>query len=140
MWVGDINADFIRNTVFTNTIDKFVSDISLEKSWDKYKIDFTHSFDREEQTYVSTLDHFFWSEGISDNIEEAGVLHLPNNTSDHCPIYCTVHTETLYPKPRVGITSKSKPSWKKASEQQKIAFHVKLEEIGNDSCCRIMLR
>ena len=59
MWVGGINADFVRNTVFTNTIDRFVSEMSLEKSWDKYKIDFTHSFDREEQTYVSTLDHFF---------------------------------------------------------------------------------
>ena len=58
VWGGDMNADFLRDTVFTNTVDSFLSEMSLKKSWDKYKIDFTRTFEREERTYVSTLDHF----------------------------------------------------------------------------------
>ena len=63
VWGGDMNADFLRDTVFTNTVDSFLSEMSLKKSWDKYKIDFTHTFEREEQTYVSTIDNFF---GVKD--------------------------------------------------------------------------
>ena len=67
-------------------IIRFVEEKSFEKSWDNYPIDFTHVFEREEHMYTSTLDHFFWSEGISCNVVAANVLHLPNNTSGHSPI------------------------------------------------------
>ena len=90
IWGGDINDDFLRDTVFTSNIIRFVEERSFETSWDKYLIDFTHVFHREEHTYTSTLDHFFWSERISCNVVAADVLHLPNNTFDHCPIYCSV--------------------------------------------------
>ena len=128
IWCGDINADFIRNTVFTTTIDRFVIEMSLEKSWDKYSIDFTHSLEREEHTYTSTLDHFFWSEGVTKNVVAADVLHLPSKTSDHCPIYCTVNTKTMYPKKSVHVTTQPKPSWKRATDEQKADFNVTLKQ------------
>lgn len=36
IWCGDINADLIRNTTFTTTVDRFIDENSFEKSWDKY--------------------------------------------------------------------------------------------------------
>ena len=118
IWGGDINANFLCNTVFTSSIIRFAEEKSFEKSWDKYPIDFMHLFEREEHTYRSTLDHFFWSEGLSCNVVAADALHLPNNTSNHCPIYCIVDIKTL--KKRVlTMQQKSNPRWKKATVEQR---------------------
>ena len=119
IWGVDINADFLRDTVLTSNIIRFVEEKSFEKSWDKYPIDFTHVFEREKQTYTSTLDHFFWSEGISCNVFAADVLHLPNNTSD---------IKTMHPKKRVLTKQQqSNPSWKRATGDQRANFKTKLE-------------
>ena len=128
IWGGDINADFVRDTVFTSNIIQFVEEKSFEKSWDKYPIDFTHVFEREKQMYTSTLDQFFWSAGISCNVVAADVLHLPNNTSDHCPIYCIVDIKTMPPKKRVLTKQQqSNPSWKRATGERRANFKTKLE-------------
>ena len=97
------------------------------KSWDTFSVDFTHSLDVQENTYTSTLDHFFWSVGISSSITSADVLHLTDNTSDHCPIYCSVNINTLHPKSRIPMTSQSKPCWKMATEEQREKYKVTLE-------------
>ena len=83
LWVGDINSDFERKTAFTKLIDTFIQEKSLQRAWEKYPIDFTHSCERDNITYVSTLDHCFWSEGMSHRVVSAGVLHLVSNMSDH---------------------------------------------------------
>ena len=128
IWGGDMNADFLRNTVFTSNISRFVEEKSFEKSWDKYPVDFTHVFEREEHTYTSTLDHFFWSEGISCHVVAAEVLHLPNNTSDHCPIYCIVDIKTMSPKKRVlTMQQQPTPCWKRATDEQKANFKTMLD-------------
>ena len=41
-------------------------------------------------THTSTVNHIFWNEGCHESIIDAGVVHIPENTSDHCPIYCVV--------------------------------------------------
>ena len=119
IWTGDINGDFMRQTQFTSIIESCINEKSLVKSWDKFAIDFTHLFDIEDHSYTSILDHFFWSENISNNILLADVLHLPNNLSDHCPIYCSINVNNLHSKCRIPITPKSKRSWKKATSEQK---------------------
>ena len=70
---------------------------SLIKSWDNFSIDFTHIFEVDGVHHTSTIDHFFWNEKLSNSIVEADVLHLPDNTSDHCPIYCQINIENLFP-------------------------------------------
>ena len=127
IWTGDINGDFIRQTQFTSIIESFINEKSLVKSWDKFAIDFTHLFDIEDHSYTPILDHFFWSENISNNILLADVLHLPNNLSDHCPIYCSINVNNLHSKCRIPITPKSKPSWKKATSDQKENYHHTLD-------------
>ena len=62
IWTSDINADFIRNSMFTGIIDDFISNRSMIKSWDRYSVDFTHTFETNDHCYSSTLDRFFWSE------------------------------------------------------------------------------
>ena len=88
LWTGDINADFRRYTVFTEVVDNFIMDLNIYRSWDTFAIDFTHANEINDNTYTSIIDHFFWNEAINSLVEEAGVLHLPRNLSDHCPIYC----------------------------------------------------
>ena len=127
IWTGDINGDFIRQTQFTSIIESFINEKSLIKSWDKFAMDFTHLFDIEDHSYTSILDHFFWSENISNNILLADALHLPNNLSDHCPIYCSINVNNLHSKCRIPITPKSKPSWKKATSDQKENYQHTLD-------------
>ena len=39
---GDINCDFLRNTGHVKSVQNFLDDFELLKSWDTYKVDFTH--------------------------------------------------------------------------------------------------
>lgn len=127
IWTGDINADFIRQTKFTDIMENFIDEKSLMKSWEKFVIDFTHSFECDDNCYVSTLDHFFWSQNMSSSIIKADVLHLLNNTSDHCPIYCAVQISSLHPSEAMSYKNVVKPSWKKASKTDKENYRVTLD-------------
>ena len=114
IWTGDINADFIRNTQFTNIIDRFIDENSLHKSWDKFTIKYTRICDIDGHSHTSTLDHFFWSEDISNNIKEADVLHTASNTSDHCPIYCNININKSTSKMQNESTIKSESMLEKS--------------------------
>ena len=59
VWAGDINAEFSRNTHYTNVIQSFVVEKSLLKCWDKWPIDFSHEL--SGHSYTSIRDHFFRS-------------------------------------------------------------------------------
>ena len=107
VWAGDINASFLRNTKFTSLIDEFLEEKTLVKAWDKFPIDFTHSMELENKTYTSTLDHFFWRENLSNSVSSADVLHIPENTSDHCPIFCKINVDNL---PSISEVPKQKCS------------------------------
>ena len=86
LWAGDINADFLRGTSHTRTVQDTIDDLDLTMSWDKFNIDFTHCHEQMGTSYTSILDHFFWSETLNDGVKDAGVIHLPGHKSDHCPI------------------------------------------------------
>ena len=49
------------------------------------------------------------------------------NTSDHEPIYCIMNVKTKIVAESVG-EKMSKPSWKKASVEEKVMFQFLLEE------------
>ena len=71
VWAGDINAEFSRNTHYTNVIQSFVEEKSLLKWWDKWPIDFSHHGELSGHSYTSILDNFFLSENISKYIKDA---------------------------------------------------------------------
>ena len=120
IWTGDINADFNRKTQFTKINDEFIEEKALVKSCNKFSVDFTHSQETRNRTYTSTLDHFFWSERLSESIVNADVLHLPENTSDHCPIFCSIDLDRLGPIiTEKKIPKSSKVSWIKATAAER---------------------
>ena len=129
IWTGDINADFIRNSMFTGIIDDFISNRSMIKSWDRYSVDFTHTFEMNVHWYSSTLDHFFWSENIIEDAIEASVLPMPGNTSDHCPIYCEMNTTGLQTTSQQECKTSRKINWNKASEEERAAYRTNLEHL-----------
>ena len=88
--VGDLNTDFIRNNGRVKRFDMFLSSNTLESSWKKFDVDYTHEFENNGLTYTSTIDHILWNECFRKNVKNSGVLHLPENTTDHSPIFCNI--------------------------------------------------
>ena len=131
IWTGDINADFRRSTAFTEIVNDFIKELNIEKSWDKFSIDFTHANDVNGTTYTSIIGHFFWSEATGSSVIEADVLHLPNNLSDHCPIYCKLSLEINVPKKVSSLyqyEGKIKTCWRKSSKEERLNYSRELEE------------
>ena len=125
IWTGDINADFSRNNLQCRTVQEMVVGNNLTSVWDDFDVDFTCTYEREGDTHVSLLDHFFLSEDLK--VTEAGVLHHPDNSSDHEPIFCVLESLALSQSVTERAPHKSKPSWKIASKEQKEQYKLLLE-------------
>ena len=98
------------------------------RSWDRFVVDFTCCHEMLGTSHVATLDHFFWSDSLSKNVIDAGVLHRPENLSDHSPIYCVLQYPDVPGEVHEQVQQKPKPSWKKSSHEQKDCYRVMLEE------------
>ena len=86
IWCGDINSDFRRNSGQVAPVGEAVTELNFLKIWDKYQIDFTCVHNVNDGNVVtSTIDHFFCSSEIGNAILDAGVIHSPDNRSDHSP-------------------------------------------------------
>ena len=80
------------------------------------------------QSSTSTIDHFFWSERTASNIENLDVLHLLGNTSDQCPIYCSLKINISPSRRTPPIIKKRKLSWKGATDIQKDSYKTTSEQ------------
>ena len=95
IWTGDINSDFARNTFHTEAVDQALQDLGLQKSWDSFAADYSCTHELLGNTFTSLLDHFFWDFEFSSLVRDSGVLHLPDNNSDHSPVYCIFDASCL---------------------------------------------
>ena len=139
VWTGEINANFLRNTKFTKIVDEFIEEKMFCKAWERFPIDFTHFQHIEDKTYTATLDHFFWSENISEIVISADVLHLPENTSDHCPIFCKIDVNKLpatYETPKAATSPSPESCWQMANEIERNHYITLLDEISGR--CRLL--
>ena len=86
--------------------------------------------DADDTSHVAVLDHFFWNSLAEPAILDAGVLHIPENCSDHCPIYCTINFNlvTIDKASKQKEIVRIKPSWNKAAEAEKSEYTNRLEE------------
>ena len=109
-------------------LHNYIDEYNMLKAWDAYPIDFTHEHSINDITYASTIDHFFWNDIMSNNVLEAGVIHLAENTSDHHPIYCTIHFCNLSWIKKPEDIRNTKPTWKRATEGQRNNFNQDLEK------------
>ena len=125
---GDFNADFKRHSKFVSMVRDFVNKMDLERSWNQFPVDFTHVSEKDGKTYTSLIDHFFWNNTFSELVTDAGVMHVPENMSDHSPIFCKIKTPTI----SMNKEEKSQcpkdilPSWRNASEEQREMYTMVL--------------
>ena len=103
-------------------------ELQLVTAWDTYQVDFTHTYEREGATFVSTLDHFYMTKDILQTVQDAGVIHDPDNSSDHEPIYCVIESFSVSVKTKKSATFRPKPSWRLASEEEKDLYKYKLDD------------
>ena len=121
--LGDLNADFIRNSYHCSQIRRFSQELDLSLAWERFDVDFTYSQEVNQMPRFAILDHFLWNTDLDNQILDAGVVHCPDNTSDHEAIYCIVDgkVEAAFvdnnPK---DVTPK--PKWNLASEFEKESF------------------
>ena len=121
--LGDLNADFSRNSGHVKTIRRFKEELNLDHSWENFEADFSHVHELNGVTYVSLIDHFMWNVSLGELVSDSGVLHLLDNTSDHLPIYCNITVEDVVENlPSSQVKSAPKPSWKLASSTEKESF------------------
>ena len=138
VWTGDLNADFRRETRFTKLIETFMSENGFSSSWNKFPVDFTHIQENGGKSFTSVIDHFMWNDNVNDSVIDAGVLHLVGNFSDHCPVYCQVAITSITSLPTESVNYIPKPSWTKASEEDKDKFvnnlNASLRKLQIDEC------
>ena len=110
IWCGDINSDFRRNSGQVAPVGEAVTELNFLKIWDKCQIDFTCV--NYVNVVTSTIDHFFCSSEIGNAILDAGVIHSPDNRSDHSQVYCVLSALNIRLDLSDQLQQSSKPSWK----------------------------
>ena len=135
IWAGDINADFVRRTNHTETVQEVLDEMNLFTLWEDHKVDFTCVSEVNEVTKVSKIDHIFLSQNLKGLVEDAGVLHHPDNKSDHCPIYSVFKTLEIQQEDQVSNDARPKPSWRRASQEEKKRYQDVLEDKLNFIQC-----
>ena len=128
LWAGDINSDFSRNTNHTRAVQEALHELGFHGSWNQFEADFTCTHELLGQTFTSLLVHFFWNSVFANSVTDAGVLHLPGNMSDHSPIYCTFDSSLVQEQSSQPTTASPRPSWKRASSDEKSNYKTSLEE------------
>ena len=129
IWAGDVNADFLRRTNHTERVREVVEELRLITAWDRFQVDFTCLHEVAGQSHVAKIYHFFWSESLDDLVEDAGVTHHEDNLSDHNPIFCILKSLDVEEDTTEAVKSKPKPSWMKASPEDKYKYKTDLEEV-----------
>ena len=84
-------------------------------------VDFTHQFVSRDTCSISTIDHFVSNQQVILATKEAGVIHHPENTSNHSPIFASIDAGSLH----VDVeNSKTIPRtcWSKATEEAKAKY------------------
>ena len=120
---GDANTEFSRRTGHVRTVSSFIEDLGLKVSWNSFVVDFTHMNMINDVTHTRVLDHFFYSDSLSVNLVDAGVIHLVENESDHCPIFFIFNVELKEDREKSQETKfKMKPCWKKATKVDKESY------------------
>ena len=137
--LGDFNCDFSRDSQFVNIVKNFLSEYNLQTVWSYFDCDFTYCHPTTRNNRVlysfSKIDHFILNENIIDCIEDASVLHLGENLSNHDSIYLRIKCQNFknVNTDEVFISKGFQPSWKKASPEHIKAlqdtFKVGLEDI-----------
>ena len=128
VWAGDLNADYSRNTAHARLVKESMDDMNMKSAWEKFEADFTCVSEVGGITRISTIDHIMYSERLASALSDAGVLHLVDNGSDHSPIFAVFDSISVQQDVTINVENMSKPSWKRASTEEKSKYCNELEE------------
>jgi len=92
---GDLNCDFMRDTLFVNTVHQLVNDNNLWIFWslpvesesqgiEEVKATYSSSVNGVE--YFSCIDHLLGNQRLYNVVSEAVVINSPDNHSGHSAI------------------------------------------------------
>ena len=130
-----INSYFPQDSNSLTTLDpqleELIAAIKLVKAWDSFQIDFTHEFEKDQMTFTCNIDYFFWNTNLNNKVLEAGVLHLPDNLSEHSPIYCKFHYDYAEQEEKTHVSSSNralKLNWESLTQTQKDGINHNIEE------------
>ena len=137
IFMGDLNADFSRDTVYVNHVKEFMLNHSLCSVWTKFNCDFSYSHTRNvngtDTTYYSTIDHFCVNSTFLSDCIEAFPLHSPDNISNHEPIFLKINCLENIIGGVPNISSQnighSKPLWDSATPSDLEEFVNHLEQL-----------
>ena len=143
--LGDLNFDTSRDSSHANLIKEFFLRKNMFSAWRNFPVDFTYSFEAENRAAVfKVLDHMVFLERSKSLIKDAGVIRLVENQSDHEVIYSVVlvATQETFDDKNPPESFQQKPSWKKASKDQKLDYNdnlfrklLHLEPPERVNCC-----
>ena len=92
--MGDFNCDFSRDSRFVQIVKNFLTEYNLRTMWSDFECDFTycHPCTRNNRVVYSfsTIDHFILNENYVNSVEDASVIHLAENLSNHDSIYLRI--------------------------------------------------
>ena len=125
--LGDINYNDLRMTGHTQAINNFLEKESFSSAWDNFPVDFTFS----SGSTISTIDHFFIPNMFPNLVQEAGVLHDPENLSGHDPIYLKADLSKAYIPPE-KILRNPRLNWGRSSEEQREQYACQLQQQCQD--------
>ena len=80
--LGDINADFLRNSPHCLQVKRFLIRNNLEQSWNHFAVDFTHCHQNADVVHLSTIDHFFWNENLHHKITDSLMIISNHHSTD----------------------------------------------------------
>ena len=110
-------------------VQDILEELHLDKVWDSYWVNFTRICNsNNENSSSSVIDHFFYSSGLRHLIQDAGVIHSPENRSDHSPIYCVLSSLTVKLDLSASVRPAPKPSWRGATMEEKVMYRDLLED------------
>ena len=132
--MGDLNAQFSRNTTFVDIVKNFCMEINIESVWSRFRCDFTYYHERwnGNRTIVSksTIDHFCVSSHSMNAIIDAMPLHIKENTSNHDPILLKMDKTLLTSVINEPVKAKTdKLQWNKATSDQISAYKSTLSKL-----------
>ena len=132
--LGDLNCHFTRQSTFTQLVHSFFTDLNFKVFWeqdkDLYNIqetDFTFSQVQNGQTSTSIIDHFIGNDTLVKSVTDAGVIHNPNNPSNHDPIFTKLSLQGIDYSNKSEI-KQSRVKWERATELAKDKFEEVLDD------------
>ena len=82
---------------------------------------------------MSTIDHFFVNDDIVTKIKDAGVIHHPDNMSDHSHIYLKLDVQNDLISSNVNRSKpEPKPNWKRSPNEEKENYRNEVESMLNN--------